>query len=329
MRVRVAALLLLALALPACSGGAPAGRAASAPAVSPTPTGDELADDATDHSCRATGGLAPTGPLPAPGAMPAGTFMAAIQRRGYLIAGVSRGTFGFGYLDPATGRPAGFDVDMAREVSRAIFGDPDHVEYRFLTTAERIGQLQSGGVDIVISTMTITCGRWQKVAFSSAYYSDWQEVLVPRSSRVERFADLRGGRVCATNASTSIFFLRYHAGVPGMRAVAVPDFNDCLVGLQRGTVDAIATNEGILRGLRLEDPYTRLLADQLVLEPHGFAIALCHKDFARFANGVLDRMRADGTWASLYHRWFRDQLGMPDAPPPPLDTEDRSSSSSC
>jgi polar amino acid transport system substrate-binding protein len=330
VRWAAAPLAALALALPACSGqGAGPAAGAAAPIVSPSPGPDELADDATDHSCGGTGELAPDGPMPAPGAAPAGSFMAAIQRRGYLIAGVSRGTFGFGYLDSATGTPAGYDVDMAREVSRALFGDPNHVEYRFLTTAERIGQLRSGTVDIVISTMTITCGRWRKVAFSSAYYADYQEVLVPDSSPVQRFADLRGGRVCATNASTSIFFLRYRAEVPGMRPVSVPDFNDCLVGLQRGTVDAIATNEGILRGLQLEDPHTRLLADRLVLEPHGFAIALCHKDFVRFANALLDRMRADGTWAALYHRWFHDRLAMSDAPPPASDYADRSTSSSC
>jgi len=326
--MRLAAQALVVVLLGACSGQpAPSHPAASTPAPTASPQGPAL-DDATDTSCNRTKrDLAPAGPPPAPGAMPAGSFMEAIQRRGYLIAGVTRGTFGFGYLDPTTGLPAGFDVDMARQLSRAIFGDENHVEYRFLTTAQRIDQLTKGTdkVDVVISTMTITCGRWQKVAFSTPYYSDWQTVLVPMSSPYTSLRQMPRPKVCATTGSTSIYYLQHsHPDnfPPGMSTVQVADFNDCLVDLQQGTVDAIGTNEGILWGLNKEDPYTKVIGPRMVLEAHGFAISQCHPDFVRFANAVLEGMRADGTWTTLYDRWLESWLGP--APPPVSDFNDRS-----
>ena len=169
--------------------------------------------------------------------------------------------------------------------------------------------LQSGAIDIVSSTMTITCGRWTQVGFSTDYYIDHQRVLVTKGSPYRSLADLRNRTVCATTSSTSIYFLQHHSGVPGLKLVGVSDNNDCLVMLQRGQVDGISTNEGILDGLRAEDPYTAIVGPPLTDEQHGMAISLCHKDFIRFVNGVLDRMRADGTWARLYGQWLAPWLG--------------------
>ena len=38
-------------------------------------------------------------------------------------------------------------------------------------------------------------------------------------------------------------------------------------------------------------------------------------DLIRYVNGVLERIRADGTWESIDHKWLRPALG--DAQPPP------------
>jgi len=67
----------------------------------------------------------PTGDPAHPGAMPSGSYMAEIQARGYLRAGVDQSTYLWGYRDPVTGALSGFDIDMLRQVSQAIFGSPD------------------------------------------------------------------------------------------------------------------------------------------------------------------------------------------------------------
>ena len=145
------------------------------PAVIPTGSAAPAAP-----ACDALASLRPSGALPRPGAMPAGSTMATIAARGRLIAGVSQNTFLFGFRDAATGEIKGFDVDIVKEIATAIFGDwRDHVQFVAVTSAQRIPYVLEGKVDVVASTMTMNCARWQQVNFSSQYFDAQQMVLVP------------------------------------------------------------------------------------------------------------------------------------------------------
>ena len=118
--------------------------------------------------------------------MPQGSFMRSIQDRGKLVAGVSQDILLFGYQNPISNQLEGFDIDMIKQVARAIFGDENHVEYRAITNAQRIPLLQDNTVDIVALTMTINCERWKQIDFSSVYYDAGQKVLVRRDSTAHR-----------------------------------------------------------------------------------------------------------------------------------------------
>ena len=124
--------------------------------------------------------------------------------RGRLIVGVSADTLLLAARNPVSGRIEGFDIDMARLVAKAIFGDPDKIELRVITTAQRIPVLQDGSVDLVVRAMTINCARWQQIAFSAEYYRAGQKVLVPLGSKATSLDDLSGQRVCAPTGSTSL-----------------------------------------------------------------------------------------------------------------------------
>jgi polar amino acid transport system substrate-binding protein len=77
-------------------------------------------------------------------------------------------------------------------------------------------------------------------------------------------------------------------------------------------VQAVSTDDSILAGLAAQDPTVEVVGPRFTAEPHGLAIKKSSTDFVRFVNAVLDRARADGTWARLYDKW----LGGP-APAPP------------
>jgi polar amino acid transport system substrate-binding protein len=76
------------------------------------------------------------------------------------------------------------------------------------------------------------------------------------------------------------------------------------VALQDGKVDAIVADDTILYGFVKQDRTTRLLPARLTEEPYGLAINKNDEDFVRFVNGVLERMRADGTLADLESKWL-------------------------
>ncbi len=82
---------------------------------------------------------------------------------------------------------------------------------------------------------------------------------------------------------------------------------DCLVALQEGKVDAITSDETILRGLQDQDPYTKIVGEPLEDEPYGMLVGLQGQppDLANLVNGVLDQMHNDGTLGNLINFWYR------------------------
>ena len=290
--------------LPTASTAAPTAAPTPSPSASAAPVcADPLAS------------YAPTDALPAPGVMPAGSTMATIQSRGRLVVGVSGDSLLLGARNPITGRIEGFDIDLARQVSAAIFGDPDKIELRVITAAQRIPLLQSGEVDLVARNMTITCARWEQVAFSAEYYLSGQKVLVPLGSTATSLADLAGQRVCAPAGSTSLAKL---ADFPAVVPVSGTTHTDCLVKFQQGEVDAITGDDTVLAGLAAQDPYAEVVGAAFTQEPYGLAMSSAAVDLVRFVNGVLAQTIADGRWAASYARWLEPSLGPPPAPPTPV-----------
>jgi polar amino acid transport system substrate-binding protein len=265
-----------------------------------------------------TASLRPATSLPAAGAMPRGTLMRTIQDRGYLIAGVNAGAYKFGYLDPASGQIEGFEIDLVRELSRAIFGDPRRYRLVALSVPQRLPAVRDGRVDIVVDAVTITCYRKTQVDFSTVYYGAQQRVLVPSSSRATSIRDFAGRRVCASAQSTPIQVMDALSAPP--KPLGLPQAIDCLVYLQEGRVPAISTDDSILLGFKAQDPNTRIIGASLDPVPYGMAINKAHPEFVRFVNGVLANLRARGTWRAIYDKWLG---GIPGSNPvlPPAQYE--------
>ncbi|MCX4093270.1 glutamate ABC transporter substrate-binding protein [Nocardia sp. alder85J] len=269
------------------------------PAVQPQPPGAHPVTDfgAVDNGCDVEASLRP-GPQPQPGAMPPNSVMARILAKGRLTVGVDQNTYLFGYRNPSTGQLQGFDIDLAREIARDLFGDPNKVELRSVSTAGRVPALQKGQVDLVVRTFSVTCDRRRDVDFSSVYYRAPQRILVPSGSGIRSNADLAGKRVCVTFGSDSTAPLLAMQNPPIVQGV--DNWTDCLVELQQGQVDAVRTDEAILAGLAAQDPNLQLIGDAMGFEPYAVGVPKGEPEFVRFVNGVLDRIRGDGTWQRMY-----------------------------
>jgi len=235
--------------------------------------------------------------------------MAKIRAHHRLIAGVSEYTYPFGFFNPLDGRVEGFEIDIVHAIAKAIFGNPNKVEFKAISDAQRIPEVQSGAVDIVAHTMTILCDRLKSVDFSTVYFHAGAQVLVLKNSPVKSLADLRGKKVCATTLSDSLGYIKTAHAIP----VPVTNFTDCLMLLQQDDVAAISTDDNILAGLQAQDPWTKIVGKVFSSEPYGLAISKMHPDFVRFVNAVLQQMRTDGQWAADYRRWVGTRVP---APPP-------------
>ncbi len=263
----------------------------------------------TDRDCDLTASLRPF-----PDRAQADDAVANIKGRGRLIVGLDIGSNLFSFRDPITGEITGFDVDIAGEVARDIFGTPSQVEYRILSSADRVAALQNNQVDIVVKTMSITCERKKLVNFSTVYLTANQRILAPRASTISQASDLSGKRVCAVKGTTSL--QRIQEINPSPIIVSVVTWADCLVALQQRQVDAVSTDDSILAGLVAQDPYLHIVGPSMNEEPYGIGINLQNTGLVRFVNGTLERVRRDGTWNTLYRKWLT-VLGPPPAPPVP------------
>jgi polar amino acid transport system substrate-binding protein len=314
MRKQFGVVLAVAAVLTGC---AQASSVAPLPGVTlapPTPAGmEEIRPEPPrvrpeeEADCDATASLRPFTT-----AAEADDAVADIRSRGRLVVGLDIGSNLFSFRDPITGDITGFDVDIAGEIARDIFGSPSQVEYRILSSADRITALQNNQVDVVVKTMTVTCERKKSVNFSTVYLNANQRILASRDSTIRQPSDLSGKRVCVAKGTTSL--QRIQQITPPPIIVGVVTWADCLVALQQRQVDAVSTDDSILAGLVVQDPYLHIVGPSLNEEPYGIGISLQNTGLVRFVNGTLERVRADGTWNTLYRKWLT-ALGPAPAPP--------------
>ncbi|MBC3185745.1 glutamate ABC transporter substrate-binding protein [Corynebacterium sp. zg-331] len=242
-----------------------------------------------------------------------------IVARGRLIVGVDQSLYRISYRDPRYGDVRGFEVDLAREIARDIFGDPSKVEFRFMESADSLDSLNRGTVDAVIRTMSITAQRQETIAFSAPYLSTHKRLLVSTNADIESAEDLSGRTVCVADGSTGLIEARAQA--PHSSILKTRSWSDCLVALQQHQTDAILADDVLLSGIAAQDQFTHIVGPALSQEDYGVAMARPEEGgnpgLVRQVNATLERIRADDTWWDMYNRWFGPYLTSPG--PPPLD----------
>lgn len=309
MRGVIAEFVLAATLLAGCSSVQPLVQVSPSLTTLPMPSGATMAPSAAGaavESCDATASLRPS-PEPGPAVQ-------AIRDRGRLIVGLDQSTNLFSFRDPVSAELQGFDVDIAREVARDLVGDPEKVDFRLVTSLERITELQNHKVDIVVNSMTITCARAEEIAFSTVYFEAAQRLLVSKDSPVQGPADLAGRRVCAQVDTTSLATIARVA--PAATLIGAQNWDDCLVALQQGQADAASTDDSILAGMAVQDPNLHIVGPSLEREPYGIGVNRAQSDLVRAVNASLERIRRNGTWLSLYQKWLT-VLGPAPSPPAP------------
>jgi glutamate transport system substrate-binding protein len=245
---------------------------------------------------------------------PQGTTMAELQEEGEIRIGVKYDVPPFGFLNPQTDEPEGFDVDLGRYIAEDLGVEP---VFREATSDNRIPLLVDGTIDLILSTMTITEERDLEVDFSEPYYIANGRVLVPEGSDIGGIEDLGAGdRVCTALGSTYAKTIREEAPEAELRLI--DRYSDCLELIQTGAVDAISTDNVILTGMIVQDDTLEMVGEDITTEPYGAGIPEGDAEFKEFVDGSIARFIDDGTWEERYQEWVgqyipeEEQQGPPD-----------------
>src|SRR5690606_22732635 len=154
-----------------------------------------------------------------------------------LVVGVKPDQPGLGLLK--NGRYEGFDVDVARYVTRKL-GFTD-VRFTSAPSARREEMLQRGEVDLILASCSITPERLTKVGFAGPYYVAHQDTLVRASdTQIGNVRDLQGKRLCQVTGSNSWKRVMEEREV-AVNLVKADSYSDCVEKLKAGQVDAVST----------------------------------------------------------------------------------------
>jgi len=187
-----------------------------------------------------------------------GDTLKAVQEKGYIQAGVNGDLFGFGKADQK-GVWKGLDVDTARAIAVAVFGDSkDRVRYTPLTAKTRFTALQSKEIDVLTRNCTQTLGRDTALGldFVQVNYYDGQGFMVPKALGVKGAKELGGATVCVlpgttTEQNAADFF---RSNNMDWKTVTIESTSELSQAFYAGRCDVMTSDASQLAGLRASSP---------------------------------------------------------------------------
>lgn len=228
--------------------------------------------------------------------------LATITQRDRLIVGVRSDAPPFGFKDK-NGNIVGYDIDLARLIARGILGDGKKVELVPVTASNRIMKLNSGEVDCLVATMSITAQRQQFLNFSSPYFIAGQAILVRSSSKATSLRDFEGKKLIIVFGSTSEKNLR--SNVPEVNVIGYKTYQDAYSALKAGKADGIVADDTVLLGFSTNDKSVKLLPKRYSKEP--YAVVFRKDDASERlttkVNYIIDNLQSTGRLNRLQEKW--------------------------
>ena len=180
-----------------------------------------------------------------------GSRLDTVKERGTVICASRNDVPGYGYLDD-NGNNVGFDIDLCRALATAVLGDPNAIEIRLITAAERGPTVQSGEVDMLVRTVTWTTSRdaqWGNYAQTMFY--DGQGFMVKKSLGISSALELEGASVCVTQGTTTELNLQDFSNQNGLNieAVTFEDTDAVVAAYQGGQCDAFTNDRSQLAAI--------------------------------------------------------------------------------
>ena len=133
-----------------------------------------------------------------------GPTVKAVKDRGEVLCGVHQGRYGFAIAD-SQGKWKGLDVDYCKAVAAAVLGDAGKVKYLPMGSVQRFPALQSGEIDMLSRTTTVTLTRDSALGlnFGPPTFYTGTGFMVRKAIGASKIEDLNGAAVCVFPGSTT------------------------------------------------------------------------------------------------------------------------------
>ncbi len=280
MKKFLAVFLTAAMLLTTACGGSTASSDASAPASSTASSAAESSDST------ASGGA-----------------LDQIKANGVLKVGVKADVPGFGLQNTSTGEFEGFEIDLAKKLAEAILGDANAISLQAVTAKTRGPLLDTGELDMVIATFTITEERKLTYNFSQPYYTDAVKLMVKKDSGITGLKDMDGKTIGVAQSATSREILQAAADELGINVSfnEYPTYPEIKTALDSGRVDCFSVDGSILAGY--VDDTTVILDETYAPQEYGVTTRLDATDLAEFVDDFVGQLKESGELDEMIAAW--------------------------
>lgn len=248
----------------------------------------------------------------------AGSRMAEIADAGKINVGVKYDQPGLGFKGATDDVPSGFDVEIAKLLVADLCIDPTDtsaVNWTETISDNREPFLESGKVDVVLASYSITEDRRKVVGQTGPYMVTGQQILVQADSDVESIDDLKGEEVCSVTGSTSLENVK----AAGAKGVGADSYSECAEKVIDGTYAAMSTDGSILAGLAAQNEgELKVVGEEFSEERIGVGYSKDEPEMCEWINGVIEEAYDDGSWAEAFELTLGPS-GVETPEPPALD----------
>ncbi len=233
------------------------------------------------------------------------SLVSALAESGKLIVGMELAYPPFETKDE-NGDPSGVSVDFAKAFGASIGRE---VEIQNIAWDGLIPALQTGMIDMIISSMTITEERSQVIDFSVPYANAYLAILVNANSGVESMDDLNqaGKKIAVKIGSTGYFFAMNN--LPNAEVIGLADESACVTEVSQGKADAFIYDQLTIYRNQQANPDTTkaIFVPFQDVENWGVAVAKGNAELLDQLNAFIPAFYAQGGFDELTAKYLADE----------------------
>lgn len=209
------------------------------------------------------------------------------------------------------GEIVGFDIDLAKEVSKKI---GKKITFQPINWSMKESELNSGKIDLIWNGYSITDERKQKVNFTDPYLDNRQVIITLADSKINSKADLKGMKVGAQDQSSAVDAINKESDLlksfKDGKVVTYETNNDALNDLEAKRIDAVVADEILARYYIKQKGASKykVLKDDFGSETYGVGVRKTDKTLLDKLNKALEDMKKDGTGAKISEKWFGEDI---------------------
>jgi polar amino acid transport system substrate-binding protein len=205
--------------------------------------------------------------------------------------------------------PIGFDVDVAKEISKRL-GKAD-VQIINTSWDGIFVALETNKFDCIISAVSITPERESAFALSKPYIAN-KLVLVCKKDNLEiKTPDDLLGKLTGVQVSTTAedYIKKLKENGKNIEYTPYQKVTQGFVDLKIGRIQAVLVDIVVAKYYLKQDTDSFIITwESPDSEPLGIAFSNKNKGLRDQVNKIIDTMKEDGTMAKISNKWFADDL---------------------